>query len=96
MNEFDQRWKTAACAARRTPDAISTLPFGFSTRILAQFQGIETEPWLELVTTLGLRAVVTSAALFVASTVLAMWQVEFLPLVPSWFDSTLSPRLLLP
>lgn len=39
MNEFDSRWKIAAAAARRVADERpADAPFGFSTRVLAQWR----------------------------------------------------------
>ena len=96
MNDFDQRWQTAAQAARRVADEPGELPFGFTTRVLARFENTPAEPWLDLLTALGLRAVLSSAALFIASAALVVWQVDFISLTPSWVDAPLSLRLLLP
>lgn len=96
MNDFDQRWQTAAQAARRVADEPAELPFGFATRVLARFENTPAEPWLDLLTALGLRAVLTSAILFIASAALVAWQVDFVSLAPSWVDAPLSPKLLLP
>jgi hypothetical protein len=96
MNDFDQRWQTAAQAARRTAAEPAELPYGFTTRVLARFENTPVEPWIDLLTALGLRAVLTSAFLFIASAALVAWQMDFISLAPSWVDAPLSPRLLLP
>jgi hypothetical protein len=96
MTDFHQRWQTTAQAARRAADMPADLPFGFSTRVLARFQKTPAEPWVDLLTALGLRAVLTSAILFAASAALVAWQVDFISLAPSWIETPLSPRLLLP
>ena len=96
MNDFDQRWQTAAQAARRVADERGELPFGFTTRVLARFENTPVEPWIDLLTALGLRAVLTSAFLFIASAALVAWQMDFISLAPSWVDAPLSPKLLLP
>lgn len=96
MNDFDQRWQTAAQAARRIAAEPAELPYGFTTRVLARFENTPVEPWIDLLTALGLRAVLTSAFLFIASAALVAWQMDFISLAPSWVDAPLSPRLLLP
>lgn len=96
MNDFHPRWQAAAQAARRAKDELSELPCGFTTRVLARFQNTPVEPWVDLLTVLGLRAVLTSAVLFLASAALVVWQMDFISLSPSWVDAPLSPKLLLP
>jgi hypothetical protein len=96
MNDFDQRWQTAAQAARLAATETAELPYGFTTRVLARFENTPVEPWIDLLTALGLRAVLTSAFLFIASAALVAWQMDFISLAPSWVDAPLSPRLLLP
>jgi len=96
MTDFHQRWQTTAQAARRATDEPADLPFGFTTRVLARFENTPAEPWVDLLTALGLRAVLTSAILFAASAALVAWQVDFVTLAPSWIEAPLSPRLLLP
>ena len=64
--------------------------------MLARFENTPAEPWVDLLTALGLRAVLTSAILFAASAALVAWQVDFVTLAPSWIAAPLSPRLLLP
>ena len=96
MNDFHPRWQAAAQAARRAKDEPSELPYGFTTRVLARFQNTPVEPWVDLLTALGLRAVLTSAVLFLASAALVAWQMDFISLAPSWVDAPISPKLLLP
>lgn len=96
MNDFDQRWQMAAEAARRTKDEPADQPYGFTTRVLARFQNTSAEPWVDLLTALGLRAVLTSAVFFFISAALVAWQMDFISLAPSWVDAPLSPKLLLP
>lgn len=98
MNDFDPRWQSAAQAARRVADEPAGLPFGFTTRVLARFQNTPAEPWVDLLTALGLRAVLTSAVLFIASATLVAWQFDAVSLVPDCMDTplSLSPTLLLP
>jgi hypothetical protein len=96
MTDFHQRWQTTAQAARHATDAPADLPFGFTTRVLVRFENTPAEPWVDLLTALSLRAVLTSAILFAASAALVAWQVDFVTLAPSWIEAPLSPRLLLP
>lgn len=96
MTDFHQRWQTVAEAARRSKDEAAELPFGFTTCVLARFENTPAEPWVDLLTALGLRAVLTSALLFLASAALVVWQMDFISLAPSWVDAPLSPKLLLP
>lgn len=96
MNDFDSRWQSAAQAARRSAGEPAGLPFGFSTRVLARFQNTPAEPWVDLLTALGLRAVLTSALLFVASAALVAWQMDFISLAPSLIETPISPSLFLP
>lgn len=96
MKDFHSRWQTATQAARRTAENPAEMPFGFTTRVLARFENTPAEPWLDLLTALGLRAVLTSAILFIASTALVAWQVDFISLAPSWIEAPISPRLFLP
>ena len=96
MNDFDQRWHSAAQAARSAPDEPAELPFGFATRVLARFENTPVEPWVDLLTALGLRAVLTSAVLFFASAALVVWQLDVMSLTPTWIETPLSPRVFLP
>lgn|GEM_PF-867431 len=97
--DFNQRWRAAAKAARQVPGEPSEalpLPFRFTTRLMARFQESPVEPWVDLMTALGLRAVVTSALLFAASAVLVFWQLDGVPLVSDWIDVPLTLPLPLP
>ncbi len=96
MNDFHQRWQMVAEAARRTKDEAAELPFGFTTRVLARFENTPAEPWVDLLTALGLRAMLTSAVLFLASAALVVWQMDFISLTPSWMDASFSPDFFLP
>ena len=96
MNDFDQRWQSAAQTARHVAEEPAELPFGFATRVLARFQNTPAEPWVDLLTALGLRAVLTSAVLFIASAALVAWQLDFITLAPTLIETPLSPSLLLP
>ena len=69
---------------------------GFTTRVLARFQNTPVEPWVDLLTALGIRAVLTSAVFFFISAALVAWQMDFISFAPSWVDAPLSPKLLLP
>jgi len=96
MTDFDSRWQTITQAARRAPERADELPYGFSTRLLARWEGTPAEPWVELITALGIRAVLTSALFFLASAALVAWQMDFTSFAPSWVDAPISPKLLLP
>lgn len=103
QQDFNQRWNAVAKAARQVPAEPSEalpLPFGFTTRLMARFQESPVEPWVDLMTALGLRAVVTSALLFAASAALVFWQLDAVPLVPDWIDVPVplpfTPEVLLP
>ncbi len=96
MKDFSRRWQTAAEAARRAADLPEELPFGLATRVMARFQAAPVETWGDLLAALGLRAVFASAALFLASAALAVWQVDLVSLAPDWIETPFSPRILLP
>ncbi len=96
MNDFDQRWHSATQATRRATAAPAEMPFGFATRIIARFQEKPAEPWVDLLTALGLRAVLTSAALFFASAALVAWQLDVMLLTPTWVETPISPTVFLP
>ncbi len=96
MTDFHQRWQMAAEAARRTKDEPADLPYGFTTRVLARFENTPAEPWVDLLTALGLRAMLTSAVLFLASAALVVWQMDFISFTPSWMDASFSPDFFLP
>jgi hypothetical protein len=95
-DDFHQRWGAAAKAARQVSEEPGELPFGFTTRVLARFQETPVEAWVDLVTALGLRAVVTSAVLFAACAALAVWQVDKPPLVPDWIEVPFVPGVFWP
>lgn len=100
-DDFNQRWNAAAKAARQAPEEPGgALPFGFAARLMARFQESPAEPWADLLTALGLRAVVTSALLFAASAALVFWQLDMVPLVPDLTGLELplpfTPEVLLP
>ncbi len=64
MNDFDQRWQNLARDADGLFDeALPELPFGFVTRVLAQSRRSAAEPWEDIVSALGLRAILTTGAL---------------------------------
>jgi alkanesulfonate monooxygenase SsuD/methylene tetrahydromethanopterin reductase-like flavin-dependent oxidoreductase (luciferase family) len=96
MTDFDHRWQTTTAQARRVTEQDEEVPAGFATRVLARHHAMPAEPWLDLLTTLGLRAVLTSAIVFAASATLAFWQLDPTALTPDWVAAPLSPKLLLP
>jgi hypothetical protein len=91
MNDFNQRWQSAAQTAHHVTDEPAEMPFGFATRVLARFENSPAEPWVDLLAALGLRAVLTSAALFFVSATL-----DIVSLTPTWVDAPLLPQLFLP
>jgi hypothetical protein len=95
-DDFDQRWSAAASSARRVREEMEELPFGFATRVLARFEAAPVEPWVELMTALGLRAVVTSAVLFLGCAALMVWQMEGVLLVPDMIEVPLVTEVFLP
>ena len=95
-DDFDQRWSGAARAARRVREEAGELPFGLTTRVLARFEAAPVEPWVELMTVLGIRAVVTSAVLFLGCAVVMVWQVEGVLLVPDLIEVPLVTEVFLP
>lgn len=65
MKDFDQRWQHLAQEARRATEAdLPALPFGFTTRVLAQARQTTGEVWVEVLNGLGLRAVLATAVVF--------------------------------
>ena len=97
MNDFHQRWQTLATSARSTSaDITPELPFGFATRIVARFQEAPAEPWLDILSALGLRAVLASALVFIASAALVAVQCYDSVLSPTLIETPLSPRVFLP
>ena len=64
MNNFDQRWQKLARQAEGLFDeALPELPFGFVTRILARSRETAAESWEDIVSALGLRAILATAAI---------------------------------
>jgi uncharacterized protein involved in response to NO len=96
MNTFDSHWQITTAAARCAEEETFELPFGFTTKVLAGFEKAPVETWGDLLSALGQRAVLTSAILFAASATLAIWQVDLMPLVPTWIEAPISPRIFLP
>ena len=95
-DDFNQRWSGATRAARRVREEAGELPFGLTTRVLARFEAVPVEPWVELMTVLGLRAVVTSAVLFLGCAAVMVWQVDAVPLVPDLIEVPLVTEVFLP
>jgi hypothetical protein len=95
-DDFDQRWSAAASSARRVREEMGELPFGFATRVLARFEAAPVEPWVEMMAALGLRAVVTSAVLFLGCAALMVWQMEGVFLVPDLIEVPLVTEVFLP
>ena len=94
--DFEQRWQTVTKAARQTPEERVESPLGLATRVLARFERAPVEPWLDLMTALGLRAVAAAAAVFVSSALLVLWQMDVVALTAEVIESPLSPLHLLP
>ena len=64
MNDFDQRWrKLAHQAGGLANDGPAELPFGFAARVLAGGREAPAEAWDELLSALGLRALLVTACL---------------------------------
>ena len=64
MNEFNQRWQTLAKQAGSLADeSLPELPFGFATRVIAAGRDAAPESWEELMSKLGLRALVVTVCL---------------------------------
>lgn len=95
-DDFNQRWSAAASSARRVREETGELPFGLTTRVLARFEAAPVEPWVELMTVLGMRAVVTSAVLFLGCAAVMVWQMEGVPLVPDLIEVPLVTEVFLP
>ena len=94
---FHQRWQTLTQAARQSPpEEASTLPLGFTTQLLARFRQTPTDPWQELLTSLGMRAVLTSAVVFTAAVSLFWSWLDTAALVPLWIESPITSQLSLP
>lgn len=95
-DDFHGRWQVAATAAQRVREDAGALPFGFTTRLMARFGEAPAEPWVELMTALGLRAVVTAAVLFLGCAAVMVWQMEGMPLVPEVIEVSFVSEVLLP
>ncbi len=68
MNEFDQRWrKLAQNAGRISDEGLPELPFGFATRVIAGSREAGAESWDDLLSALGLRAVLVTTCLCLVS-----------------------------
>ncbi|MBX7207747.1 MAG: hypothetical protein K1X78_05530 [Verrucomicrobiaceae bacterium] len=63
MTDFDQRWqKLARQADGLLDEALPDLPFGCATRVLARSRETVAEPWEDIVSALGLRAIFATVA----------------------------------
>lgn len=68
MNDFDQRWRTLANKVGGLPEEDRPEPpFGFAARVIAGGRETVSESWDELLTSLGLRAVLVTACLCLVS-----------------------------
>ena len=95
MNDFNQRWQTLARQADGLFDEeLPELPFGFAARIMARRRDSASESWEDLVSVLGMRAILATAVVCIATAGLAFsnWY-EFRierPVVERTFTSDLS------
>ena len=65
---FEQRWQRAAASARgAATEACPELPFGFHTRVIAQWQAAPAEPWEDLLAVFGGRALWIGVAACIAA-----------------------------
>ncbi len=65
---FEQRWQRAAASARdAVAEACPELPFGFRTRVIAQWQAAPAEPWEDLLAVFGGRALWIGVAACIAA-----------------------------
>lgn len=97
--DFHHRWQQLTQQARRAAPATLSdgLPFGFSTRLLAQLQSSSANDLLsERLAAFGLRAVITSALAFAAALALLLPLLDLSLLQQPWIETPLSPALLLP
>ncbi|MEN3943660.1 hypothetical protein WJU23_20340 [Prosthecobacter sp. SYSU 5D2] len=86
MTDFNNRWQTLSQNARQAPlDPAADLPHGFATRVLALARQPSHEAWEEVLTVLGLRAVLATGGLFLLSASLTF---------SDWFDTRLEPPAL--
>ena len=68
MKDFHQRWQTLAeQAGSLANEALPDIPFGFATRVIAGARETATESWDDLISALGLKAIVITAAMCLVS-----------------------------
>ena len=68
MNDFDQRWQTLARRASGLPaEADCETPFGFATRVLARCRQTPVEPWEDILSAFGARALLVTSLLALVS-----------------------------
>jgi hypothetical protein len=64
MNEFNKRWQMLAQKAGSLADeALPELAFGFATRVIAGGRETVVESWDEMLSALGLRALLVTACM---------------------------------
>jgi hypothetical protein len=75
MTEFEQRWKvTMARAAELPKTPIPDLPPYFAARVLARSREMKSDVWMDLLASLGLRALGVAGCICVLSGSLALAQ----------------------
>jgi hypothetical protein len=97
--DFHHRWQQLTQQARQASPAVlpDGPPYGFTTRLLAQFQSPSANDRLsERLAAFGLRAVITSALAFAAALALLLPLLDLSPLQQPWIETPISPVLLLP
>ena len=68
MNDFDQRWQSLTHRATGLPAELDgELPFGFATRVLARCRQSPAEPWEDILSAFGVRALLVTSFLAVVS-----------------------------
>lgn len=78
MNDFDQRWQTLARNADALlEEALPELPCGFATRVLARSRESARESWEDMVSALGLRAILATSVVALVTAGLAFYD---------WYD----------
>ncbi|MDZ4287286.1 MAG: hypothetical protein U0984_04975 [Prosthecobacter sp.] len=66
MNDFEQRWHTLTRRASSLGREVETeLPFGFATSILARCRQSPVEPWEDILSVFGVRALLITACMAV-------------------------------
>lgn len=86
MPDFDQRWHTITSATRPLwHEAAGELPFGFATRVLAQWRRAPAESWEDLLFAIGRRAMIAAIAICLASAGFAYFQ---------WYETRIEPPAL--